>query len=75
MLETLKKLFTPVESIDADKARAFIAENREGTYTLLDVRQPKEYERVHIPGAKLIPLPELSESIDRLDREQPVIVY
>jgi sulfur-carrier protein adenylyltransferase/sulfurtransferase len=75
MLETLKKLFTPVESIDADTARAFIAEHKEGTYTLLDVRQPKEYERVHIPGATLIPLPQLTDSLDQLAREKPIIVY
>jgi len=75
MFETLKKLFTPVQSMDAEKAKEFIAENEEGTYTLLDVRQPKEYERAHIPGAELIPLPQLGDSLEKLDRDKPVIVY
>jgi rhodanese-related sulfurtransferase len=40
---------------------------------LLDVRQT-EYER-RIPGAKLIPLPQLADSLSELDPEKPTIVY
>lgn len=71
----IKRLFKPVKSIDSGKARSFIAEHQEGTYTLLDVRQPGEYERKHIPGAKLIPLPELKDSLHQLNPGKPVIVY
>ena len=72
---SLKKLFKPVKSIDAEEAKKFMAENEEGTYTLLDVSQPGEYEEAHIPGARLIPLPDLHDSAKELDREKPVIVY
>jgi len=58
-----------------DDLQDFIIEHREGTYLLLDVRQPVEYEDAHLPGAKLIPLPKLFDSMDQLDREKPVIVY
>ncbi len=75
MFEKLKKYFEPAESLSADEARAFINERDEGSYTLLDVRQPKEYRQAHIPGAKLIPLPELTDSLDHLDPEKPVVVY
>jgi rhodanese-related sulfurtransferase/rubrerythrin len=71
----IKKLFSPVSSLDAEEARAFIAQRQEGTYTILDVRQPSEYEEEHIPGAKLIPLPQLSDSIKQLDPEKPVIAH
>jgi rhodanese-related sulfurtransferase len=71
----LKKLFTPVKSINTDEAKSFIAEHDEGAYTLLDVRQPGEYEGEHIPGAKLIPLPELKDSLKELDSGKPVVVY
>ncbi len=71
----IKKLFKPVKSMDSGKAQSFIAGHEEGTYTLLDVRQPGEYERKHIPGAKLIPLPELKDSLQQLDPGKPVIVY
>jgi rhodanese-related sulfurtransferase/rubrerythrin len=71
----LRKLFTPVESLDVEQAQVFIKERQEGTYTILDVRQPGEYEEGHIPGAKLIPLPELNDSVEKLDPNKPIIVH
>ena len=71
----LKKLFTPVSSMDADEAKAYMAGHREGDYTLLDVRQPGEYEDAHLPGAKLMPLPGLSDTYQELDPEKPALVY
>ena len=70
----LKQLFSPVKSMDPDEARRFIETNDDGTFAILDVRQPVEYEESHIPGATLIPLPELHHSIDQLNPEIPVIV-
>lgn len=70
-----KQFFTPVENLDVEKAGAYIREHGEGTYTLLDVRQPGEYEKSRIPGAKLIPLPELPERLGELDPQKPVIAY
>jgi rhodanese-related sulfurtransferase/rubrerythrin len=72
---SLKKLFTPVKSINADEAKTFIAGQEEGAYTLLDVRQPGEYEAEHIPGAKLIPLPDLKDDRSQLDSQKPTVVY
>jgi sulfur-carrier protein adenylyltransferase/sulfurtransferase len=75
MLENLKKFFTPAESLDADQAKTFITEHEEGSFTLLDVRQPGEYQQEHIPGAKLVPITHLLDSVDELDPEKPVLVY
>lgn len=72
---SLKKLFKPVKSMNNEAAKKFMAENEEGSYTLLDVRQPGEYEAEHIPGAKLIPLPGLKDQLSQLDKQKPVIVY
>ena len=72
---SLKKLFTPVKSINSEEAKRFMAEHEEGAYTLLDVRQPGEYEGEHIPGAKLVPLPALKDGIRQLDSQKPVVVY
>jgi len=71
----LRKLFTPVSSMDADEAKAFMAKHREGEYTLLDVRQPGEYEESHLPGGKLMPLPQLSDTYQELDPKKPTIVH
>ena len=71
----LKKLFTPVNSLDAEAAKAYMARHREGEYTLLDVRQPGEYEDSHLPGARLLPLPQLPDLYQELDPEKPTLVH
>ena len=70
-----KQFLTPVQSMDTNEAKTFMAQHKEGTYTLLDVRQPGEYEKSRIPGATLIPLPELPSRINELSLERPIIVY
>jgi rhodanese-related sulfurtransferase/rubrerythrin len=71
----LKKLFTPVNSLEAEEAKAYMARHREGDYTLLDVRQPGEYQESHLPGAKLMPLPQLPDTYGELDPEKPTLVH
>jgi len=61
--------------MDADEARTYMNEHKEGEFTLLDVRQPGEYEKARIPGAKLVPLPELPARLGELDPDKPVIAY
>ena len=70
-----KQFLTPVRSMEADEARGYIAEHQEGTFTLLDVRQPGEYEKSRIPGTSLIPLAELPDRLKELDPVKPTIVY
>ena len=70
-----KQFFTPVQSFDAEKARKYIADHPHSDFTILDVRQPKEYENGHIPGAKLIPLPDLTDRLAEIDPQKPAIVY
>ena len=75
MMIQLAKLFTPVSSMDADAAKDYMARHREGEYTLLDVRQPGEYEDSHLPGAKLMPLPQLADTYQALDPDKPPLVH
>ena len=70
-----KDFFTPAKNIEADALKAFIASHPEGSFTLLDVRQPAEYEESRIPGSRLAPLPQLSEKAAGIDPSRPVIVY
>ncbi len=70
-----KELFSRVKNMEPDQVREFISSHPEGTYTLLDVRQPKEYEKARIPGAKLIPLPDLLSRLEELDPQKPIIAY
>lgn len=42
-------------------------------FTLLDVRTPDEYERVHLPRSVLIPLSTLRERLSEVPQDRPVI--
>ena len=70
-----KQFFTPVKSLDAPKARKYMERLSADQYNLVDVRQPGEYEASHIPGAKLIPLADLSERIEEIDTTKPTLIY
>jgi adenylyltransferase/sulfurtransferase len=45
------------------------------TFDLIDVREPFEYEIARIDGSKLIPLGEITERLDELERERPIVVH
>ncbi|MFU8856182.1 MAG: rhodanese-like domain-containing protein [Deferrisomatales bacterium] len=65
-----------IRNLGVEEAQRWMAERGEGGYTLLDVRQPQEYEGAgHIPGALLIPLPELPDRLGKLAPEKPVLAY
>ena len=63
------------ENVTGDEARQFISSGDSGRYQLIDVRQPHEYEKAHIPGAILLPLPDIPNKQIRLDKDKPMIVY
>jgi len=59
----------------ADMARSFMGSHKPDSYTLLDVRQEWEYQEEHIPGAFLLPLVELPDRMDQLEKDKPVLAY
>ncbi len=70
-----QSFFNGNKEITAEQARDYIRSRPAGTLQLIDVRQPREYEEGHIPGAILIPLNELPRRIGEIDRERETIVY
>ncbi|MCB2227544.1 MAG: hypothetical protein KQH53_12780 [Desulfarculaceae bacterium] len=71
----LGSLLRPAPGMSPEELETFRREHPAGSWTLLDVRQPKEYREKHLPGAELIPLPELKERLDEVDRDKPVVAY
>ena len=67
--------FKTVSSMTAEEVREFLRNKNPDEYNLVDVRQPKEYERGHIPGARLIPVGELHDHMQDLDPDKPTIAY
>ena len=72
-MNILKNLFggATTASVNAAEARARI-DAKERLY-LLDVRQPDEFAAGHISGAKLIPLDELSQRMNELPKDRPIL--
>jgi rhodanese-related sulfurtransferase len=70
-----KDFFSPITNMNTHQLQAFLDSNKEGGFTLLDVRQPGEYENARIPGSKLVPLPDLNDRLSELDPQKPVIAY
>ena len=71
----LADYFKKTDTMTADEVRAFLENHRPDNYNLVDVRQPKEYERGHIPGSRLIPLADLPDHLGELDPKKPAIAY
>lgn len=67
--------FQSVEAMTPEQVREFLDRHEPSEYNLVDVRQPSEYERMHLPGARLIPLPELADRMNELDTDKPTIAY
>ncbi|MBP9944740.1 MAG: hypothetical protein KBF11_09340 [Desulfomicrobium sp.] len=64
-----------VINIFPDELEEFRTKTRERNYLLVDVRQPVEYAEGHIPGAQLIPLPEIENRLGELDADKNLILY
>ncbi|PTN35986.1 rhodanese-like domain-containing protein [Desulfonatronum sp. SC1] len=78
LLKSIKSLIASpgdvrITSIDADQARSLL--DAEPEIQIVDVRQPKEYRRGHLPGARLLPVADLDEKLDELAKDKPVLVY
>lgn len=58
-----------------EELKTYMDTHKSGTFTLLDVRQPVEYEEAHLPGAQLVPLPRLINSLGEVAPDRPTIVY
>lgn len=64
-----------IKRLTSQEAKKILDSDALGAFQLLDVRQPREYEAGHIPGAKLIPLGELEYRYGELDKDRGIISY
>jgi len=51
--------------------RRFTAAHADGAY-VLDVREPHEYVTGHVPGARLVPLALVPDTVHQLPSDQPI---
>ncbi len=69
------ELFQHVDEWSVEELNRFMDTHHPDTFQLIDVRQPPEYRHQHLPGARLLPAESLSDSLDELDKNIPVILY
>ena len=58
-------------AIDRDGVRKLAGEGAQ----VVDVLPAAEYAEAHLPAAVSLPLKELDDGLEQLDRSRPVIVY
>lgn len=61
----------PISTVNPEELNAKLNNGRRPL--VLDVRQPEEYRRGHIAGAKLIPLDELSTRMKELPQNREIV--
>jgi rhodanese-related sulfurtransferase/rubrerythrin len=61
--------------MSAPEARSFMEKLAADDIQLVDVRQPGEYRRGHLPGARLMPMADLGAASEGLDPDKPTLVY
>jgi rhodanese-related sulfurtransferase len=61
-----------IHEIDIEKAKLLLSEK---DTVLLDVRYEEEWEESRLPGAKLIPLPELRNRLSEIEQQKKYIIY
>jgi rhodanese-related sulfurtransferase len=59
------------KEVSRDEARKLIDEGAQ----LIDVRADHEWEVGRIAGAAHVPLPELPQRLEEIDKDRPVVVY
>lgn len=68
-------LFRKIETITPADAKKLIAGAKAGELEILDVREPREYESGHLPGARLIPLSVLPSRLSEIEAGRTTIAY
>jgi len=60
-----------VRAVGRDEVRRLMAAGAQ----LVEVLPREDFDEEHLPGAENIPLAELGDRLDELDRSRPVVVY
>lgn len=71
----ISDIFTRVDKLDVDEIKNMIEKKGQEGMTLIDVREPAEYEAGHIPGTRFLPLSLILDNSDKLDSSKTVVTY
>jgi len=66
---------TVKDNLEPIPRKELLQRAHDGLVSVIDVRPPEEYSAGHIPGAINIPLNELEQRLDELDRNKEIVAY
>jgi rhodanese-related sulfurtransferase len=69
----LTDIFNRVDLVSPDEAKQLLSDNKDAI--LLDVREPREYEEEHLPGAVLMPMSDIPDKMKELDPSRTIVTY
>jgi rhodanese-related sulfurtransferase len=72
LVDTYLKDRSTLQAIDCDELRQRL---KDGSTVVVDVRPVQEYEAGHVPGARSIPVAELSERLKELPKSKTIVAY
>jgi len=75
LLPEMDRLRRELRALSPEEREELLSRVRRGDVTLLDVRPAPEFGAGHLPGARSIPLAELSSRLDEIPREREVVAY
>jgi len=73
--EIMKAFLKERDSLERVAGKELLRRVREGGVTVLDVRPAEEYRAGHIPGARSVPLGELTKRLSELPKNRDIVAY
>lgn len=73
--EIMKAFLKERDSLERVAGKELLQRVREGGVTVLDVRPAEEYRAGHIPGARSVPLGELTKRLSELPKNRDIVAY
>jgi rhodanese-related sulfurtransferase/rubrerythrin len=71
----ISDFFTRVDKLNVAETKNMIEKKGQEGLTLIDVREPAEYEAGHIPGARFMPLSNILDNAGKLDLSKTAVTY
>jgi rhodanese-related sulfurtransferase/DNA-binding transcriptional ArsR family regulator len=71
----LQKMMAEPEQLAQVSRQKLLAQAKRGEVLVIDVRPQQEYDTAHLPYARSLPLPELTQRLAELPRDAEIVAY
>ena len=71
----LQQMMAEPDRLAQVSRKELLAQAKRGDLVVLDVRPPEEFDAAHLPFARSVPLPELTQRLAELPRDVEIVAY